>query len=197
MNHLSPDDLIDALEGEVASRVTAHLAACDRCRREAEDLRATRAAVADVDVPDPSPLFWSRHAARVVDATRAAVPAPFGWWRQPWLRTRWTWSLAAAALCAFALVGSVVLRPGPVVPPASGNPVADSPLAVSDTGSSDDEAPWALIADLSEDIDWDAVSAAGLGPMPGSAERLVSQLSDAERAELAKLLALELAGSSL
>jgi anti-sigma factor RsiW len=44
MNHLSPDDQVDALEREPPPRVAAHLAACDRCRREVEDLEATIAA---------------------------------------------------------------------------------------------------------------------------------------------------------
>jgi len=203
MNHLSADELIDALEVELAPRVATHLAACDRCRRQADDLRATMAVVRGVDVPEPSPWFWSRFLARVGDAVSAETAGCSAWWRQPWVRSRWTWSLACVSVVVLALAGSVVLRRAPGAASGPGGVAGIEDVAIdrsalpADVLALDDDAPWRLVADVSEDVDWDAVLAAGFGSALGSAERAVSLLSDNERSELARLLKAELEGSSL
>jgi len=198
MNHLSADDLIDALEAEPVPRVAAHLAACDRCRRKAEGLRATMAVVEGVDVPEPSPWFWQRSLARIREATAAEM----AWWRQPWVRSRRMWSLAAASVAVLALAVGTLWRHAPGTAPGLGgvagieSAAGDLAARPTDMEALDDDAPWQLVADASEDMDWDEVSAAGFGPVLGSAERAVSELSEHERSELARLLRAELEGVS-
>ena len=65
MRHLDPEALIDFAEGEREETATRHLAECVRCRVQLEDMIAAMAAVRDVEVPEPSPLFWDHLSARV------------------------------------------------------------------------------------------------------------------------------------
>jgi hypothetical protein len=80
---------------------------------------------------------------------------------------------------------------------AVGQPAIERVPAASEPATIEDESPWALLADASDGMEWDVVSAVGLGPEPGSADRAVMQLSDGERLELVRLLEAELAGSAL
>jgi hypothetical protein len=200
MGHLPTDELVEAAERGASSRALAHLAACEDCRRRAADLRATLAAVQSVDVPEPSPVFWSSFAARVSDTTASSEPLRVRWWFLERSSLRLKWSLAAAVLI-LAAGASLVWRPFARADRAASVVAGESVVAPAPTfpepGAPDDESPWALVADASDGMDWELVSAAGLGPSPGSAERAVSQLSELERRELVKLLKAELAGSSL
>jgi hypothetical protein len=69
--HLNAHELVDLAEGARPESSAPHLAACERCRAELADLRAMRSAVADVEVPAPSPLFWDHFSQRVHDAVAA------------------------------------------------------------------------------------------------------------------------------
>jgi anti-sigma factor RsiW len=201
MSHLSPDDLLGALGPDATRPVAGHLAECDRCGRRVEELRATVAAVKGVDVPEPEPVFWSAFTARVAEATSAEVPAGGAWWRRSGSGIRWGWPLAAAAVVVLAVAAGVfVKRSARVEAPdvaATVRPAIQAPLLVQEAGALNDESPWELVADASEGMDWEAVSAAGLDPAPGSADRAVTLLSDSERSELARLLKAELTGSSI
>src|SRR5438105_826932 len=73
--HLTPEELIDLAEGARAEAAVPHLQACEICRHQIVTLRATMAAAADVDVPEPSPLFWDHLSQRVREAV-AAEDAP-------------------------------------------------------------------------------------------------------------------------
>src|SRR5258705_10923481 len=66
--HLNADDLVDLAEGARPESSAPHLAACPQCRAHLEELRGTMSAIADVDVPEPSPLFWDHFSQRVHDA---------------------------------------------------------------------------------------------------------------------------------
>ena len=57
----------------------------------------------------------------------------------------------------------------------------------------EDEASLLLLADLAQDLRWEAASAAGLAAPADAVESAVQQLSTAERVELARLLRKELA----
>ncbi len=195
--HLSNDDILDLAEqrGNPASR--AHLAACPSCAARVDDLRAVLAEARAADVPEPSPLFWEHLSARVSDAVadeaqpgRAAAPVR-------WLRPAWL--VAAATLAAVALVLLVVVRPAPV-PPAGPAAAPAVPLAEGLPAGSDDtpgpdvlDEPWALVAALSDELPPDGALAAGLDPVPGSAEQAAETLSAGERDELVRLLEAELA----
>ena len=117
------------------------------------------------------------------------------------MRSRWALPLAAAAVIALAVAAGVVSRHAgegkPETLGAIGQPPTELVPAVSEATTSENESPWALVADANDGMEWDVVSAAGLGPEPGSADRAVMQLSDGERLELVRLLKAALAGSPL
>lgn len=73
MGHLSEVDLIDLAEGTRAESSAPHLAWCERCRRELAALRQTMADAADIEVPEPSPLFWDHFSTRVSEAVAGEV----------------------------------------------------------------------------------------------------------------------------
>ena len=56
--HVKPDELVDIAEGTRAESSAPHLATCDDCRRQLADVRTMMSAAAEVEVPEPSPLFW-------------------------------------------------------------------------------------------------------------------------------------------
>ena len=82
---LGPDQFIDVLDGLADDDATTHVAACAGCQATLVEVRLALAAVAEAEVPEPSPLFWSQVNARVRaaldDAPREGAA---GWW--VWLR---------------------------------------------------------------------------------------------------------------
>ena len=88
-------------------KVKAHLAGCDRCRRELDELRATMNLLDTWKTPEPNPYFLTRLEARLREE-REAQPA--GWLAT--LRARLVFHpvshvrpLAAMALTVVLLVG--------------------------------------------------------------------------------------------
>jgi hypothetical protein len=91
----------------VPAKVTAHVAECEPCAAELEQLRATMALLDTWEAPEPSPYFLTRLKARLHEE-REAVPA--GWFEN--LRARFTYGphlhtrpLAAMALTVVLLLG--------------------------------------------------------------------------------------------
>jgi anti-sigma factor RsiW len=91
----------------VSDEVRSHLAGCDRCRRELEELRATMNLLDSWKTPEPNPYFLTRLEARLREE-REAQPA--GWLAT--LRARFAFQpvahvrpLAAMALTIVLLVG--------------------------------------------------------------------------------------------
>lgn len=182
MIHLSPDECIDAVEGMLAEDKRGHLAECPACSREVRQLSAVLRDARDVDVPEPSPLFWSHFSERVGAAVQ--VEAASGRW------TRWlTWPvlgpIGAMALVVLALITAM--------PPRAG---LDRPQALFGVTAAPDEASddpgWTLVADMVGELDWDAANAAGLVVQPGSAERAALGMTAQERQALVGLLEAEL-----
>jgi hypothetical protein len=68
MRHLKADDLLDLAEGTRPESSAPHLASCESCRRLVADLRTVIGVAVDVEIPDPSPLFWQHLSARVREA---------------------------------------------------------------------------------------------------------------------------------
>ena len=65
------------LEPETASaEVRKHVAECDGCRRELEELKATMGLMDAWQAPEPSPFFYTRLNARMREERQAA---PVGW----------------------------------------------------------------------------------------------------------------------
>ena len=194
--HLRPDELIDLAEGTRAESSATHLAECAVCRLHLEELKATMSAAADVNVPEPSPLFWDHFSARVHDAVAAeGLPR----------RSFWTWPrvvIPAVSVATTVLAVAITLNWGsadrgiPPLPAVGPGPVA-LPLAsaelLADPQSAGDTA-LTLVAELSSDMDLETAREAGLAAR-GSAEHAVTHLTGSELRELQRLLQEELARS--
>ena len=193
MTHVSPDTFVDLLDGTLAEDAVPHLTSCGACRQQLAELRVAWQAAADVEVPEPSPLFWNHLSARVHDAV-AAEAHP----RAPWWRIDWSWTsvgLAGAAVAALALVAFLQLPQR--VAPSAGTANASASAAVVGvpglepvTPLPDDES-IALMADLASDLDWDGVAELGLASA-GGAQWAAAEMTAGERVELQRLLREEL-----
>ncbi len=60
----------------VPAKVTTHVADCEPCSKELDELRATMALLDTWEVPEPSPYFMTRLNARLNEERQAA---PAGW----------------------------------------------------------------------------------------------------------------------
>jgi len=200
--HLKTGDLVDIAEGTRTEASAPHLAVCEPCRAQLHALRAMLSAARDVDVPEPSPLFWDHLSSRVIDAV-AAEGAP----RTAWLDvTTWrrlltpAWAVAASMIVVVAL-GSRLMAPHQLAGVDAGSAPPPPPF-IADTNAStavlgdvaSDDASLMLVASLASALDLDAASDAGLAPS-GSAEHAVTHMSDSELRELGRLLKEELARS--
>ncbi len=178
MSHLTPDELIDAMEGLLAADRQAHLATCDECQRQLAGLAGVLNDAKQSSVPEPSPLFWQHFSERVRTAIdRDAVPA--GSWPS-WLRWQILVPTGAVAMVILALAMNVPQRDVP------GDIVGSLSPAVEQPGDS-----WVMVTQLVGDIDLDTASAAGVIE-PGVADKAVQQLTAEERQELTRLLKAEL-----
>lgn len=192
--HLTPDEFIDAAEGTQREASLPHLSVCDACREHLAAMRATMAAAAEADVPEPSPLFWESFAARIHE--HLETESDLRWW------LAWTWPRVLIPLSAVALLALVVAlvpntrlgRPGSgmriastpttAVPAANVDPATDVELAADPL--------LTLVADLSANMDLDGAAAAGLAGR-NSAEQAVTHMNNDELRALQRLLQAELA----
>jgi hypothetical protein len=148
----------------------------------------------DVDVPEPSPLFWdhlvvarigcgcggvrsapARAVARFSDVVRIAHSSSGR-------------RLAASLLIVVRISGRT---PSPAGADAPGIPIGDTtpdPLGVA----TDDDDSLTLVASLTDGQDLETVREAGLAPR-GSAEHALTHMTDGELRELRRLLKEELA----
>jgi len=195
MTHLTDQQIADALGGDPAS--AAHVAACPACAAKVDALRDALRDVTDVDVPEPSPLFWAGFAARVNEAIDTAPPRR-SWWGNP----GFAWATIAAALL---VVAAVVFVPrtarepeprvaatktvAPAVTEGERTPIDD--VLGAQPWPEDDDA-WELVRSVAADLDYDAAREAGIVPRPGAVERAAVELDDEERAELVRLIEAEL-----
>jgi hypothetical protein len=202
--HLNADELVDLAEGTRPEGSAPHLAACDQCRRQMRELRAMMASVAEVDLPEPSPLFWEHLSQRVHDAV-ASEQAP----RRAWLDACWRglltpWSAVAAAMILVVAVFSSRLL-SPTGPPRIGPAPAPPPSAVTvadaaprddlfSDAAADEDASLTLVASLTANLDLEAAGEAGLA-QDGSAEHAVTHMNGDDLRELRRLLKEELARS--
>jgi hypothetical protein len=175
MNHLTSDELIDAMEGGLAAGPRAHLDACDACRRQLDELAAVLTDAKQASVPEPSPWFWNHFAARVNEGIDREAAAS---WPQ-WLRWQVLLPLGAVAMVILALMVAVP-KQGPVEPTRAD---AVAPVVAEDT--------WASFADLVGELDVDVAAEAGV-IQPGLADEAVWHLTAEEQQELSRLLQAEL-----
>ena len=194
--HLTNEELIDLAEGMRAEETVPHIQTCERCRQQVVDLRATLSTAADLEVPEPSPLFWDHFSERVRQAVAAEAST-----RQT--TSRGTWSLrfaiplsmlAGAALAVLFLAGGRADRAG--VPATSNAAATPAEMYTLDPAAleADDDLPLSLMADLVESADMDADDAreAGLSVSTDATERAVAALTEDEQRELERLLREEL-----
>ena len=185
MTHLDRLQLVDALDG-AAPDVDAHLHACAACREQLDDLRAALASVRADAVPEPSPLFWNHFAsrvnARIHTAATATPPSTEGGWLPH--------ALACSGVLALVLaVVSIIVAPKrPAHAPGIG---VEQTSAVAESDPAPDDA-WTVIQALASDVDYEEARAAGAAPGEGSVDRAALELTDNERAELARLIDAEL-----
>jgi hypothetical protein len=182
MTHLTPDQLIDAMEGGLRGEQHAHLTGCETCRRQLADLQGVLGDVKQVSVPEPSPLFWP-HFSQRVSAAIANESAPDGAW-PGWLRWQVLLPLGAVAMIILALMISIP-KDALEAPVAQVAPVAPDALAAPADS-------WDTMADLVGHIDLETASAAGVIE-PGMADQAVLELNAEEQLELTRLLKEELA----
>jgi hypothetical protein len=194
MAHLTPARLVDLAEGTEAEHAVPHLAECNACRRAVAELRATMASVADVHVPEPSPLFWDHLSARVRDGVEEQSAPGGRRWVERWLPPRLVLPILAGV--AGAVIVAVVTSRGPDVQ----TPIPSTPLPIGETaqlpslppleplGAADDPS-LVLMADYGTALDWDDMrEEMALASRVGSTDEAVIALSAEERQELQRLL---------
>ena len=204
MTHLSEIELVDLAENEAAldSRRAAHVETCASCRAQLDALRSMLRESRSVDVPDPSPLFWTHMSTRVRDEI-AAQPAP--------VRSGWNW-VGVRALAPFAAAAALVVAVGSGVllmrAARDGHPgastagriasglVAPAPARPEATPDGENAEVWAVLTAAASDVAFEDAHAAGMHVPPAAIDHAVQDLSQAELAELGKLLQSELKRSS-
>src|SRR6202034_1983462 len=81
VNSKMADSLFEAdqvvIDAKVNSEAQSHLAGCEACRKQLEELRATIALMDAWEAPEPNPYFLTRLSARLDEACEAA---PASWY---------------------------------------------------------------------------------------------------------------------
>ena len=187
--HLSPERLIDIAEGARPESAEPHLRACEICRHQVALLRGTMSAAADVDVPEPSPFFWEQLSHRV-RTTVASEGAPRGSRARFGFAPRWSWPAATIVAVAAAVLIAVALtlpRSAPVAPAAASVDVDLSAIDEAAAAAADDPS-LALMADLADQLDAEALSETTWTDHADAIDHAVSSLNLDERLELQRLL---------
>lgn len=202
--HLSRDELLGLVDREDWGH--PHLATCERCRRDVDELRTMIEELRGVPVPEPSPLFWDHLTRRVREAIEAEPP------QRGEVRERW-WALVPASLVVALAVGllwwtlpSRASDP-PHVAAEGGRSIEGERLALDLDAARDD--PWEALLALADEVSWDngsdvvheADEAVGQSPAwsvglpPSSIDRAILALSDEERAIVRELVLEEQRGN--
>jgi len=91
------------------AKVKTHVAECDSCRKELDELRATMSLLDTWSTPEPSPYFLSRFDARMREERDAP---PLGWLGRLRARLAYGPSLHAKPLAAMALTVMLLIGGG-------------------------------------------------------------------------------------
>ena len=188
MTHLRETELVDLLDGTLHAARVAHVDTCDACRSRADALRDTAARVEAVPAHQPSPLFWEHFSARVNERIDAA-PGEGGWFVLPRLAFVALGTLAVILVGFNLLTAPAVTAPPPTTPVTA---VADPPIFAPGLDELDADIDWAILRAAADGLDVEDAKAAGLATRPGTVDRFAMELTEAERAELIRLVESEL-----
>jgi hypothetical protein len=106
------------------AKVATHVAECEPCAKELDELRATMALLDAWEAPEPSPYFMTRFTARLNEERQAA---PAGWLER--LRARFAYGpqLHARPIAAMALTAVLLLGGGTYLGMTDWNKPAPAP----------------------------------------------------------------------
>jgi hypothetical protein len=134
--HLTSEELLDLAEGTRSESSAPHLLKCDRCRQQLNELRDVLATL-QVDVPEPSPLFWDHFSARISEAVASDPKSSRSWFGIG----RWSWGVAAAmsAVVLAIAVSRIPKTPAGTTPGSATVVVAEVPAVdIGSTLTADD-----------------------------------------------------------
>lgn len=132
IEHLSKEEIVDAVEGRGSASAREHASSCPECRTQVDEISALLGSVAEAAVPEPPPLYWEALRLNVrqrieTESVRSKRTALVLW---P--------SVAAAAVLALALLRPGLHSPGagakaptaPTLPSWSSLPVAEEDVGL-------------------------------------------------------------------
>jgi anti-sigma factor RsiW len=172
--------VLGVLDGEEWAAVRSHLAGCEACRREVDDLREMEAALGEIppeallDGPPPE-------GSGVLGRTLADV-------RGERRRRGLLWTLAAVAVAAVALAGGIVAGRSTSPSPASGSALPVAAVARSATAT-DPQTGTSMTVAVTSAAGWVRVHATLNGVPAGSQCRLYAVSADGARQQAASWLA--------
>jgi hypothetical protein len=190
MNHLTTDELVDAVDDALASDRLAHLASCAGCRDKVDQLASVLSEARIVDVAEPSPLFWDHLSKRVHQAI-ATEPTPTRWLPR-WVQWPVLVPITAMAVLIFTLASAVPRMQLTDARTTMTRATQTTPEQGDDEAARAADADWVLISDLLGNVDFETAAEAGLVAAPGVADQAVLLLSATEQQELVRLLQQEL-----
>ena len=184
VKHLTAAELVDVLEGHADARLAAHVRECNVCSGELAAASVALNDAAQVDLPEPSPLFWDHFSARVSEAI-AHEPQARASWMPAFAFTRFAFAAASLTLVVAAAAGMLLVQSAR----PSSEPHADAAaIALQHPLDLADDTEWAIVAEVADGMEWDDVAEVGAQPRMDAVESVAATLSDEERAELARLI---------
>jgi len=193
MKHLSPSELVDAVDGAIDGNGASHVESCARCPAAIEELRGVAQRVAvEGEVPEPSPLFWDHLSARVHEGVSGERVAPVPWWL---VSVRPFAPIAAAVVLLVLVSATIVIRreppsPGVEVPRETAR--VEAGMDVDSTIDPANSEVWEVLTAAAADLELDDAHAAGMSVQPAAIDRAVQRMSAEELNELGRLLQSEL-----
>ena len=207
MSHLTPADVVDAVDGVLTGSRAAHLESCARCRAEAAAAHAAIVATRRADVPEPSPLYWQHLSARIREQVANERIAPASWtdaWSPLWSAfpgVRGLVPVASALALVIAVVGGAGLltRHARLAAPTSSVAMAGTTAAATSTETlqpSDENEVWQVLSSAASDMPIEDAHAAGMVVQAGAIDRAVQGMTPDELNELGRLLLSEMGRQS-
>jgi hypothetical protein len=189
MKHLSNHQILAAIEhdaGDAASN--DHLSSCDACQARVDELRQIVRLMNEVEVPEPSPLFWNHLSQRVREAV-AVGPEP----RRSWVSGVFGWQAALVAALVVVVIGLVMTRSERPIPTVS-TQTEERPveIALDALSTPNGDATWTFMGELASQMDLEAAGQAGLVASPDSVERALGDLTREEQQLVVELLEQEI-----